>query len=154
MRTFRFISAFMLALVLWGCKSTQKLTEDVETSVKQTETSATITVENSVRNMLENEELEIEQIVTEWSEPDSLGKQHPLKSTATKAKRKKNGSENSVQTKTEQCSKAVQSDTHSKSKKKRKTTVKDAGYDTLKTYGILGLFILSALGYVYIKKQV
>lgn len=153
MRSFRFISLLLLLCLTCGCRTTQKVADDVTTTAVQTETAHVVTNATVTNTLSEDEVLEVEQTVTEWSEPDSLGKQHPKKSTLTKVKRRRTGTGNTVQTKDEQRSKGVQTKVKVQKKKNRETTVKDAAYDTLKMYGILGLFAAGALGYIYIRSR-
>lgn len=109
MKRLIYIVAIFLVLGIWfsGCKSAQPSVK-TDTAVKGTETkgevksnkdSMSLVLEkkiNKVYERVDNLNIDITQLKTNYSAPDSTGKQHPTSTTETKAKVNSNTTEKSV----------------------------------------------------------
>lgn len=139
-----------MALMVASCKTQQKAVEKetVETEINvQADEAKT---QSSVTELSENEDLEFNQTITFWSEPDSTGKQHPLKTIDTSAKKKKERNLNKAQTENKKRSTTVQKREKKNKDKKNEVTVADAGHDVM-TYVIVLMAVTAVI--IYIRKR-
>lgn len=153
MRSFRLIVVALMALMVAGCKTQQKVTEketvETENNVKSDEAKT----QSSVTDLSENEDVEFNQTITYWSEPDSTGKQHPLKTIDTQAKKKKKRDLNSVRTEDEKRSNSVQQRGKKQRKNDTKVVKESAGYKLVWIYGLVAVALATLITAIKMKKK-